>query len=83
MEYIEIKDNIIIGHYCGAMPEQKNPAIEYMVVENCNVNIGDDIRTYEDVLAGKKKSLKTLVKEKLIQIPEGKNSAKMVQSLRI
>ena len=76
MEYIEIKDNIIIGHYCGAMPEQKNPAIEYMVVENCNVNIGDDIRTYEDVLAGKKKSLKTLVKEKLIQIPEGKKLSK-------
>ena len=71
MEYIEIKDNIITGHYCGAMPKQKNPEIEYLVIENCNVNIGDDIRIYENLLTGKKKSLKTLVEENLIQIPEG------------
>ena len=72
MEYLEIKDNIIIGHYCGEMPEVKNPAIEYLNVENCNVNIGDDIRIYKDLLTGEKKSLKTLVEENLIQIPEGK-----------
>jgi len=72
MEYLEIKDNIIIGHYCGAMPEKRNPAIEYLNVENCNVNIGDDIRIYKDLLTGEKKSLKTLVEESLIQIPKGK-----------
>ena len=72
MEYLEIKDNIIIGHYCGAMPATKNPEIEYMNVENCNVNIGDDIRIYKDLLTGEKKSLKTLVEEKLIQTPKGK-----------
>lgn len=72
MEYIEIKDNIIIGHYCGAMPEAKNPKIKYLIIENCEVNIGDDIRIYEDLNTGKRKSLKTLVEENLIQIPEGK-----------
>lgn len=72
MEYIEIKNNIIIGHYCGAMPKKKDPEIEYLVIENCNVNIGDDIRIYEDLNTGKKKTLKTLVEENLIQIPEGK-----------
>lgn len=72
MEYIEIKDNIIIGHYCGAMPEKKNPEIEYRIVENCAANIGDDIRIYSDVSAGIKKPLKTLVAENLITIPEGK-----------
>ena len=72
MEYIEIKNNIITGHYCGAMPKKKNPEIEYLVVENCNVNIGDDIRIYEDVLTDKKKNLKRLVEENLIQVPEGK-----------
>ena len=71
-EYIEIKDNIIIGHCCGAMPKAKNPAIEYLIVENCKVNIGDDIRIYEDIPTGKKKSFKTLVEENLIQIPKGK-----------
>ena len=44
MEYIEIKDNIIIGHYCGDMPEEKNLEIEYRIIENCVANIGDDIR---------------------------------------
>ena len=72
MEYIEIKNNIIIGHYCGAMPKKKDPEIEYLVIENCNVNISDDIRIYEDLNTGKKKTLKTLVEENLIQIPEGK-----------
>lgn len=72
MEYIEIKDNIIIGHYCGAIPEKKNPAIEYRIIEKCEVNIGDDIRIYENVNTGKKKNLKTLVEENLIQIPKGK-----------
>ena len=72
MEYLEIKDNIIIGHYCGAMPKVKNSEIEYLVIENCEVNIGDDIRIYENLLTGKKKSLKTLVTENLIQAPKGK-----------
>ena len=72
MEYIEIKSNIITGHYCGAMPEKDNPAIEYRIVENCAANIGDDIRLYTDLQAGIKKPLAQLVKEGLIPVPEGK-----------
>jgi len=72
MEYIEIKNNIIIGHYCGDMPKQKDPAIEYRIVENCAANIGDDIRMYTDLQAGTKKPLTQLVEEGLIPVPEGK-----------
>jgi len=72
MEYIEIKNNIIIGHYCGAMPKQKDPVIEYRIIENCKANIGEDIRFYSDLAAGIKKPLKTLIEENLIAIPEGK-----------
>lgn len=72
MEYLEIKDNIIIGHYCGQLPEQTPPEVEYKVVTGCAVNIGDDVRMYEDVITGKKKNLKKLIDENLVQIPEGK-----------
>lgn len=72
MEYIEIKNNIIIGHYCGAMPDEKDPAIEYRIIENCKVNIGDDVRIYSDVAKGIKKPLKQLVKEGLALVPKGK-----------
>ena len=72
MEYIEIKNNIIIGHYCGAMPEKKSPEIEYRIIENCVANIGDDIRIYSDLQAGIKKPLAQLVKEGLVSMPEGK-----------
>ena len=72
MEYIEIKDNIIIGHYCGAMPEEKNPEIEYRIVENCAAHIGEDIRFYSDIEAGVKKPLAQLVEEGLVPVPEGK-----------
>lgn len=72
MEYIEIKSNIITGHYCGAIPEKNNPAIEYWIVENCAANIGDDIRLYTDLQAGTKKPLAQLVKEGLVPVPEGK-----------
>ena len=72
MEYIEIKDNIIIGHYCGAVPKKKNPEIEYRIIENCAVNIGDDTRVYTDLQAGTKKPLTQLVAENLIALPEGK-----------
>lgn len=72
MEYIEIKNNIIIGHYCGAMPEKKTPEIEYRIIENCKANIGDDVRIYSDLSAGVKKPLKTLIEENFIAIPEGK-----------
>ena len=72
MEYIEIKDNIIIGHYCGAMPEKKNPAIEYLIIENCTANIGDDVRIYSDLVVGIKKPLTQLVEEGLVPVPEGK-----------
>ena len=72
MEYLEIKDNIIIGHYCGAMPKQKDPVIEYRIIENCVANIGDDIRIYSDLQAGTKKPLVQLVKEGFVPVPEGK-----------
>ena len=72
MEYIEIKSNIITGHYCGAIPEKHDPAIEYRIVENCAVNIGDDIRIYSDLQAGIKKPIAQLVKEGLVSVPEGK-----------
>ena len=72
MEYIEIKNNIIIGHYCGDMPKQKDPAIEYRIIENCAANIGDDARIYSDVAKGIKKPLKQLVKEGLALVPKGK-----------
>lgn len=72
MEYIEIKNNIIIGHYCGAMPEKESPEIEYRIIENCKANIGEDIRFYSDLAAGIKKPLAQLVKEGLVSMPEGK-----------
>ena len=72
MEYIEIKNNIIIGHYCGAMPDEKDPAIEYRIIENCKVNIGDDVRIYSDIAKGIKKPLKQLLAENLITVPKGK-----------
>ena len=72
MEYIEIKNNIIIGHYCGDMPKQKDPAIEYRIIENCVANIGDDIRLYTDLQSGTKKPLTQLLAENLISVPEGK-----------
>ena len=73
MEYVEVKDNIITGHFCGALPENKEPNIQYIVFNDVyNVNIGDDVRIYEDIQTGKKKSLQTLIKEGFVQIPEGK-----------
>ena len=72
MEYLEIKDNIIIGHYCGDMPEEKDPVIEYRIIENCVANIGDDIRIYSDLQTGTKKPLAQLVKEGFVPVPEGK-----------
>ncbi|QSH93650.1 hypothetical protein C5O78_01000 [Treponema phagedenis] len=72
MEYLEIKDNIVIGHYCGEMPEPKEPDIEYRIIDGCSVNIGDDVRMYADLDKGVLKPLKTLVDEKLIEVPEGK-----------
>ena len=72
MEYIEIKSNIITGHYCGAIPEKHDPAIEYRIVENCAANIGDDVRLYTDLQTGIKKPLAQLVKEGLVPVPKGK-----------
>lgn len=72
MEYIEIKNNIIIGHYCGDMPKENNPEIECRIIENCAAHIGDDIRMYTDLQAGTKKPLTQLIKEGLIPVPEGK-----------
>ena len=75
MEYVErleIKDNIILKRVIGAKPKIEKEGITYLYGSNIQANIGDDIRMYEDLSAGKKKSLKKLVEENLIQPPEGK-----------
>ena len=75
MEYVErleIKDNIILKHVIGAKPKIEKEGINYIYGSNIQANIGDDVRMYEDLIAGKKKNLKTLVAENLIQPPEGK-----------
>ena len=72
MEYVEIKDNIVIGHYCGPLPEQTNPEIKHKVVTGCAVNIGDDIRMYENIETGIKKPLAQLINEGVVIIPHGK-----------
>ncbi len=71
MEYIEIKDNIIIGHYCGAMPDRED-GIERVIIDNPAANIGEDIRIYQDLEKGIKKPLKQLIEEGFESIPEGK-----------
>ena len=75
MEYVErleIKDNIILKHVIGAKPKVEKEGITYIYASNIQANIGDDVRMYEDVILGKKKSLKKLIDENLIQPPEGK-----------
>lgn len=72
MEYLEIKNNVVIGHYCGELPEQTNPEIQYKAVTGCAVNIGDDIRLYENIETGIKKPLAQLIKEGLVAIPRDK-----------
>jgi hypothetical protein len=71
-ERIEIENNIITKHVIGAKPKIEKEGITYLYGSNIQANIGDDIRMYEDLSAGKKKSLKKLVEENLIQPPEGK-----------
>ena len=75
MEYferIEIENNIITNHIIGEKPKQEKEGITYIYASNIQANIGDDVRMYEDLITGKKKSLKKLVEENLIQPPEGK-----------
>lgn len=75
MEYferIEIENNIIINHIIGEKPRKEKDGVTYIYASNIQANIGDDVRMYEDVITGKKKSLKKLVEENLIQPPKGK-----------
>jgi len=63
MEYferIEIENNIIINHIIGEKPNKEKEGITYIYGSNIQANIGDDVRMYEDLIRGKKKSLKTL-----------------------
>ena len=71
-ERIEIENNIITNHIIGEKPKQEKEEITYIYASNIQANVGDDIRFYEDLIAGKKKSLKKLVAENLIKIPVGK-----------
>lgn len=75
MEYferIEVENNIITNHIIGEKPKQEKEGVTYIYGTNIQANIGDDIRMFEDLITGKKKSLKKLVEENLIQPPEGK-----------
>ncbi len=72
VERLEIKDNIILRRVIGAKPKVEKEGITYIYAPNIQANIGDDVRMYEDLITGKKKSLKQLVEENLIQPPEGK-----------
>ena len=72
VERLEIKDNIILRRVIGAKPKVEKEGITYIYAPNIQANIGDDVRMYEDLITGKKKSLKQLVEENLIQLLEGK-----------
>ena len=80
VERIEIENNIITKHIIGEKPKKEKEGVTYIYGSNIQANIGDDIRMYEDLIAGKKKSLKTLIAENLIQIPEGK---KLMKKLKV
>ena len=71
-ERIEIENNIITKHIIGEKPKQEKEGVTYIYASNIQANIGDDVRMYEDVITGKKKSLKKLIDENLIEIPKGK-----------
>ena len=72
VERLEVKDNIIINRVIGAKPKREKEGITYIYGSNFQADIGDDVRMYEDLITGKKKSLKQLVEENLIQLPEEK-----------
>ncbi|UTC62605.1 hypothetical protein E4O05_01435 [Treponema sp. OMZ 787] len=72
VERIEIKDNVIVNHIIGERPKVEKEGVTYIYASNIQANIGDDVRMYEDVITGEKKSLKKLIDENLIPIPEGK-----------
>lgn len=72
VERIEIENNIITNHIIGEKPKKEKEGVTYIYGTNIQANVGDDIRMYEDLIAGKKKSLKKLIDENLIEIPEGK-----------
>ncbi len=72
MEYIEIQNNKIIGHYCGDFPVKKGDGITRIEIDDFKANIGDDISIYVNLIKGIKKPLKQLIEEGLEKIPEGK-----------
>lgn len=72
MEYLEIKDNIVMKHCCGDFPRIKKEGISYKVIRACGVNEGDDIRFFKNLETGEMWPLKTLLKKGLVQIPIGK-----------
>ena len=72
VERIEIENNIITNHIIGEKPKKEKEGVTYLYAPNIQANIGDDVRMYEDLITGKKKSLKKLIDENLIETPEGK-----------
>lgn len=71
-ERLEVKNNIITNHIIGEKPKQEKEGVTYLYASNVKANIGDDVRMYEDLITGKKKSLKKLIDENLVQPPKGK-----------
>ena len=71
-ERLEVKNNIMTNHIIGEKPKQEKEGVTYLYASNIKANIGDDVRMYEDLITGKKKSLKKLIDENLVQPPKGK-----------
>lgn len=72
VERIEIENNIITNHVIGEKPKVEKEGVTYLYGSNIQANVGDDVRMYEDLITGKKKSLKKLIAENLVQPPKGK-----------
>jgi len=71
MEYLFIKDNIILAHFSGGYPNfDKELGIEVKEYEECNINLGDDIRIYKDIATGSKKTSQELLADKVISKEE-------------
>ncbi len=71
-ERIEIENNIITNHIIGEKPKKEKDGVTYIYASNIQANVGDDVRMYDDLITGKKKSLQKLIEENLIDVPEGK-----------
>lgn len=72
MEYIEIKNSIIIGRYCGEMSKNCSKKIERIEMFSTIPQEGEDVRMYTNLQKGIKKPLTQLVKDGFVKVPKGK-----------